>query len=299
MFMHDLHHELWDHDIYFDLILSDINYWECPILLISDNNKPQWVSLNEARKDAIQTAKRPLIILNEINISFLSDILELYKGKRLTSLTIMNLATWMWSLWNKICLENQDLDIIPNTFSRYEPIDLENLWNLLKKWWLQYIRIPHKEMPDAIFNVDELWIIDSSMLENLDSISLKSYWFWWNDWTLFSSGSLFSTAIQTWDILKNYSKRISIFIFQKLNTEWTEEMIESIKATKKLYILIDHKDTNELKKLIESKIKNLDINDVKIYFLTPEYEKLTTILDVYQDEQANFDPENLAKRIIK
>jgi hypothetical protein len=30
-------------------------------------------------------------------------------------------------------------------------------------------------MPDAIFDVDELGIIDASMLKNLDSISLKTY----------------------------------------------------------------------------------------------------------------------------
>ena len=53
------------------------------------------------------------------------------------------------------------------------------------------------EMPDAIFDVDELGIIDASMLENLDSISLKTYGFAGNDGVILATGSLFATAIQT------------------------------------------------------------------------------------------------------
>jgi hypothetical protein len=52
-------------------------------------------------------------------------------------------------------------------------------------------------MPDAIFDVDELGIIDASMLENLDSISLKTYGFAGNDGVILATGSLFATAIQT------------------------------------------------------------------------------------------------------
>ena len=62
-------------------------------------------------------------------------------------------------------------------FDSFEPIDLENMQNIFKQNGKQYIRILHKEMPDAIFDVDELGIIDASMLENLDAISLKTYGF--------------------------------------------------------------------------------------------------------------------------
>ena len=74
---------------------------------------------------------------------------------------------------------------------------MENLWNIFKKNGKQYIRLLHKEMPEAIFDVDELGIIDASMLENLDSISLKTYGFAGNDGVILATGSLFATAIQT------------------------------------------------------------------------------------------------------
>ena len=231
MFSQDLNNELLDHDVNFDLIVSDINYNEWPILFITPDNKPDNAQLINARKDAVTTAKHPLIILNELNCSFIVPIIKLLKKDQ--NITIINIQTWLWSYGKKLLPETNDLDIIPNEFNIFEPIDLENLWNILKKNWKQYIRILHKEMPNAIFDVDELWIIDSELLKNLDLISLKTYWFAWNDWTILASGSLFATAIQTWEIIQNHNKQVSIFILQKLNSSWNEEMIENIKNSKK------------------------------------------------------------------
>ena len=53
MFIQDLREEVADRDVNFDLIVSDINYVDCPILCINPNNKPENISLLDARKDAI------------------------------------------------------------------------------------------------------------------------------------------------------------------------------------------------------------------------------------------------------
>ncbi len=296
IFLHDLHHEISDHDINFDLLISDINYTDCPILSITPESKPNNVSLIDAWDDAIIASKHPLIILNELWTNFLSPILEKRRNSN-QDLTIINLSTWMWSLWKKIQAEFNDLDNLPTNFNIFEPIDLENLRTILKKNWLNYIRLPYRELPDAIFDVDELWIIDASMLENLDSISLKTYGFSWNNATIFASGSLFSLALQTGEILKEKWKDISMFIFQRLNTERNNEMIESIKKSQNLYILIDHNETNHLRSWIENWLKQYDLNNIKLNFLTPKYENLTTIFDTYQDEQSDFSPEKLSERI--
>lgn len=153
-------------------------------------------------------------------------------------------------------------------------------------------------MPDAIFDVDELWIIDASMLENLDSISLKTYWFAWNDGVILASGSLFATAIQTWEIIQNHNKQISIFVLQKLNSDRNKELIENIKNSKKLFILIDHENTNELKNWIEKRIKKLNLTDIQLNIISPKYWNLTTILNEYQEEQSDFDSEKLSQRIV-
>ena len=153
-------------------------------------------------------------------------------------------------------------------------------------------------MPDAIFDVDELWIIDASMLENLDSISLKTYGFAWNDWVILATGILFATAIQTWEIIQNHNKQVSIFVLQKLNSDWNDEIIENIRNSKKLFILIDHNNSEELRNWVENGLKNYQLADIELNIICPKYEKLTTILNEYQEEQSDFDPEKLAERII-
>ena len=297
MFIQDLREEVADRDVNFDLIVSDINYWDCPILTINPENKPENVSLIDARKDAILVSKHPLIILNELNLSFLKPIFELLNKK--DYVTIMNIHAWLWSYGKKISTETSDLDLVCKlNFDSFEPIDLENMWNIFKQNNRQYIRLLHKEMPDAIFDVDELGIIDASMLENLDSISLKTYGFAGNDGVILATGSLFATAIQTWEIIQQHNKQVSIFILQKLNSDWNNEIIENIRNSKKLFILIDHSNSEGLRKWVENGLKNYQLTDIELNIICPKYEKLTTILNEYQEEQSDFSPEKLAERII-
>ena len=297
MFIQDLREELAERDVNFDLVVSDINYVDCPILCINPDNKPENVSLLEAWKDAIWVSKHPLIILNELNISFLEPIFSDLNNKEYV--TIMNIHAWLGSYGNKLKAEISDLDLICNSdFNSFEPIDLENMRNIFRQNGRQYIRLLHKEMPDAIFDVDELGIIDASMLENLDAISLKTYGFAGNDGVILATGSLFATAIQTWEIIQNHNKQVSIFILQKLNSQRSEEMIENIKNSKKLFILIDHENTDEVKNWIEKRMKNLNLTDIQLNVISPKYGNLTTILNEYQEEQSDFDPEKLAQRIV-
>ena len=297
MFIQNLRKEVADRDVNFDLIVSDINYTDCPVLTINPENKPENVSLLDARKDAISASKHPLIILNELNLNFLEPIFDILNKK--DYITIINIHAWLWSYGKKISPETNDLDYVYNlNFNIFEPIDLENMRNIFKQNQKQYIRLLHKEMPDAIFDVDELGIIDASMLENLDSISLKTYGFAGNSWVIFATGSLFATAIQTWEIIQNHNKQVSIFVLQKLNADWSEEMINNIKNSKKLFILVDHENTDELTKRIENRMKNYELNDIQLNIICPKYENLTTILNEYQEEQSDFDPERLSQRII-
>lgn len=298
MFIQDLRDEVTDRDVNFDLIVSDINYWDCPILTIDPDNKPENVSLIDARKDAISVSKHPLIILNELNLSFLEPIFEILNKKNYA--TIINIHAWLWSYGKKISPETNDLDdyISKLNFHSFEPIDLENMRNIFKKNERQYIRLLHKEMPDAIFDVDELGIIDASMLENLDSISLKTYGFAGNDWVILATGSLFATAIQTWEIIQDHNKQVSIFVLQRLNSDWNDEMIENIRNSKKLFIVIDHSNSEGLRNWVENGLKNYQLTDIELNIICPKYEKLTTILNEYQEEQWDFNPEKLAERII-
>ena len=296
IFVRDLREKLSEHDVNFDLIVSDINYDDCPCLLINSNTKPQNVSLINSWKDAINVSKHPLIILNELNLNYISPIFDLINEK--SNVTIINVHAGLWSYGKKISPEINDLEILLHWSNCFEPIDLENLRNILRQGWKQYIRLLHKEMPSAIFDVEELGIIDAELLENLNSISLKTYGFAWNDWTILASGSLFATAIQTWEILQQKNKQLSIYILQLLNYQRNNEIIESIKNSKKLFILIDHKDSNYIKNVIDNRLHSLNLTDITVNIISPKYEKLTTVLNEYQEEQSHFNPDELSNRII-
>ena len=65
-----------------------------------------------------------------------------------------------------------------------------------------------------------------------------------------------------------------------------------------MFILIDHNNSEELRKWTESGLKKYWLTDVELNIICPKYEKLTTIMNEYQEEQSDFDPERLSQRII-
>jgi hypothetical protein len=89
MFIQDLNKEIANHDMNYDLLLSDINYTDCPIITVTPENKPKNSSLIYTRKDAISLSKRPLIILNELNLNFLNPLFNTINKKE--NITIINL----------------------------------------------------------------------------------------------------------------------------------------------------------------------------------------------------------------
>ncbi|MBQ5944948.1 hypothetical protein IJL65_00655 [bacterium] len=75
-------------------------------------------------------------------------------------------------------------------------------------------------------------------------------------------------------------------------------MVENIKNSKKLFILIDHNDSEQLKSWIDKRLKNLNLEDIQVNIISPKYGNLTTVFNEYQEEQSDFDPEKLAERIM-
>jgi len=75
-------------------------------------------------------------------------------------------------------------------------------------------------------------------------------------------------------------------------------MIENIKISKKLFILVGHNDSEELRKRVENGMKKYGLNNIELNIICPKYENLTTILNEYQEEQSDFNPEKLSQRII-
>ena len=99
-------------------------------------------------------------------------------------------------------------------------------------------------------------------------------------------------------MLQNHNKQLNIFILQKLNSKRSENIIDSIKNTQRLFILIDHNASDNIKNRINNRLNNLGLTNIQVNIIAPKYEKLTTIFNEYQEEQSNFNPEHLTNRII-
>jgi len=99
-------------------------------------------------------------------------------------------------------------------------------------------------------------------------------------------------------MLQNHNKQLNMFILQKLNSKRSENIIDGIKNTQRLFILIDHNASDNIKNRINNRLNNLGLTNIQVNIIAPKYEKLTTIFNEYQEEQSNFDSEHLTNRII-
>ena len=51
-------------------------------------------------------------------------------------------------------------------------------------------------------------------------------------------------------------------------------MIENIRNSKKLFILIDHSNSEELRKWVENGLKNYQLTDIELNIICPKYRQM-------------------------
>ncbi|GHV22451.1 hypothetical protein FACS189428_4540 [Clostridia bacterium] len=284
--------ELSKKQLTYDAILSDIPYTESPIPLYTVANKPADQALLPYRAQALSQAKRPLIILAQLPLSSIRPLLDKFSS---SCLTIINLYVGMGSLGRKLSPEYEDLSNFPRDIAKYEPIDAVNFFTILEQPHAKYLRIPHQHFPESIFSTEEIGIIDAQMLQSLEVLSLKGYGYAGNTGTLIATGANFPLALQLGDYLNEQQKPMDLFVLSKLTIDFTEEIKSSLHQTKKLYFLVDHLPSEALKNSLLQTLLASGLSAVKLSFLTPRYEKLTTIFDEFSAEQAEFDVRGLSQ----
>lgn len=240
--------------------------------------------------------KKSLIILNQLNIENLTNI----RDKIPKWSKIINLNIWIWSIWRKLKVEIDDLDkILDKKIWIYEPFDLNTLFQQLESDEIAYLRIPYQDMPKNIFavNEDDIAVVDSQILQKIDFLNLQWYGFKWDNWTILASWSNFSTVLQIWDTLNENWLPMDIFVINKLNWTLNPDFFSSLKKTKKLITIIDALPSYSRENLLRTLAKDNWVNNFELKWLHPQYDKITTILDEYQKEQAEFDAENLFNKL--
>ncbi|MDR0651002.1 MAG: hypothetical protein LBG59_06490 [Candidatus Peribacteria bacterium] len=278
----------------YDAILSDIPYENSPLPLYNLSNKPPQQALLSFRAEILEQINHPFIILNQLPLSFLQPLLDKFPHK---PFTIINLYVGTGSIDKKLSPELEDLTTLPSEIIAYEPIDVVNFFNILEQSHTKYLRIPHLHFPESIFTTEDITIIDKRMMTPIETLSLKGYGYAGDEGTFLATGSNFSTLLQLGDLLQSQGKEMDMFVLSKLTGMLTEEIKHSLHTTKKLFLVIDHLDSEAFKAIITHQLHIAGLTDIAIEYFTPKYEQLTTIFDEYSAEQTAFDATKIIKKL--
>ena len=230
-----------------------------------------------------------LIILDKLSIH---NVLP-HVGK-LKSVSIISANSSMGSFWKKYHPELDYLSIDSNTFNYCFPWDLESFLKLLKNKENSIYPLSSQEMADNIYassSEDEDWIqfIDKKLIDDSEILSLLSpknpdlfvIWFW----------NHFEELVKLSQLLSTDSSRIALSIVNNLNYLFSEGFKEYYRGAKKIVFIMDCKINNKIE-------MQLSILWKPIYFITPEFNNLTSMFPEYYYEQTWFNDISLYEKCL-
>ncbi len=265
--------------------------------IITDNKElaKQWniVLINthlESFFSKIDTNWNHLIILDKLGVN---DILQYIKDFKSVSILSANSALGSFSkkyhheidyLWNKGI----------ESFNFCFPRDLESFLKLLKDKTNVIFPLSSQEIADNIYaspSEEEEWIqyIDKNLIDNSEILSLLSpekadllvVWFW----------NHFEELVKLSQFLSLDKARIALAILNNWNYLFSEEFKEYYKNAKKIAFILDCNINKEIETQLSKLWKPIE-------FITPEFEKLTSIFPEYYYEQTWFNANSLYEKCI-
>lgn len=206
--------------------------------------------------------------------------------------------------YNKNLFKTQQAKISPFSLLDYNfeiffPLDYKNFTEILKDKKNsnsnnnnnknKYIIIDEEKLPEKLEEKKETGPITIDFDNNKD---------WEDTIMIFTLGTSYISVGQALNQIT--SKDFQLTICNSI-TEIKERILESEKREnyKKIIIALDHANTTILEKEIIAFLYKNSLSDKQITFITPNYEKPATFLEEYSDEEAEFNPENITKKIIE
>jgi len=111
-------------------------------------------------------------------------------------------------------------------------------------------------------------------------------------------GSYISTAIQTWQILYQNGFSMDLLCSANYDVVFDKTIQKSLHNQEQMFVVLDQKKNILYESLILAKLTKLWFGDIEVNFIYPDYTKITSVLDEYKFEQAEFDWWFLAEKII-
>lgn len=278
-----------DEEITFDRIITD-HQWE--------NKKANHILLNQHFSEMqelkkIKKTDRILLILETLDTATCLPYIENFEN-----LTIIEAFSGISSFGHKakIKLDSRE-KIYKSGFELYFPFDQNQFLKILERSGRNYILTTNQEIPENIYQLpedEELTFVDKALAEQPENIALINNPE--SETHIIAFGSYFEQRVQLSQLLLQRTESYHLSVIAKLSKLSKSNFQSQLQKAKKLIIIADHIETPQFISFL-SKLLNKAENTIQI--LTPEYQKLTTLLTDYQLEQTHFDALALFEHIIK
>lgn len=194
------------------------------------------------------------------------------------SCTWINCNPGLMSIIKKSTPEENDIVMMMNHwYTIKEPISHEDM--ILSIGKKSYIRVFDKPIASKF-----------SLLDRNQGIGYLSWSQVQSHFTVLSTVSSSDDVSWALTVCSKWSDNIfEFYIWANIGTTLSSEIIFSIKRTQHIIIIIDHKATEELWLFCDTLIKTHCGNQVTIQYIFPQFHLVSSILEEYIHEEAQFD----------
>jgi len=250
----------------FEQIVSDFDFWKL-------ENFVHIKSFTDFK--IINQKKKTLFILDHLLLDNVIDYL-----KDITEYSILDLNFGSIGFSKKIWISQVGiLQLVALWIEIYEPFDLSSFLSNLDSSRKKYFRINNFDLPENLRDI----------YDNTDMVSLEEYGFEGWNFAIITTWSMLIEVLRLGELLQADGLEFQIFILNRLD-KLESSTFWNIKNLIFIFDGLNFKYEYLIKKVFWDK---------NLKFITPKYNKLSTILDDYIMENLEFDAQSLKNRLKK
>jgi len=250
----------------FEQIVSDFDFWKL-------ENFVHIKSFTDFK--IINQKKKTLFILGHLLLDNVIDYL-----KDITEYSILDLNFGSIGFSKKIWISQVGiLQLVALWIEIYEPFDLSSFLSNLDSSGKKYFRINNFDLPENLRDI----------YDNTDMVSLEEYGFEGWNFAIITTWSMLIEVLRLGELLQADGLEFQIFILNRLD-KLESSTFWNIKNLIFIFDGLNFKYEYLIRKVFWDK---------NLKFITPKYNKLSTILDDYIMENLEFDAQSLKNRLKK
>ncbi len=216
-----------------------------------------------------------------------TDMLTINKEYNIRPIWI-NLNPGLESILTKNNPEENDITtMLGQYYQVIEPVSIEQLLHSFQS--SVYIRIHNKILPKTLQT--QTW--DTGFTKIIDSDK-------YSDYVLISNPSIADEVIGSIHHLSKHTDfSCNLYLQEKFSISLSTQLIDDIRRTQHIIIIIDHKATEQIRMYYETLIKEqTKRKDITIQYIFPQFHLVSSLLPEYLSEEAHFDQQAFTQYLL-